>query len=214
MKIVVVAGQARKVGKTSVVAGLIRGLRRLHWTAVKISTHRYGVPHSDDAASGGDGNPNFILTEETTPSAFTDTGRFLAAGARRALWLRVKSDGWQGAVASLLESLAGDETVIIESGSIMNLVAPKVGILVLDRSRREMKANARRALARAAAVVEIRPAGRRPSRALHLPPRVRRFTVRRKDYSNPKLNRFVLLELRRLENSHLARPRPVGDITD
>lgn len=214
MRIVVVAGQARKVGKTSVVAGLIRGLRRLHWTAVKISAHQLGVPHSEDVASGSGDHPDFILTEETIPSAFTDTGRFLAAGARRAIWLRVKTGGLQGAVAFLLKSLAGDENVIIESSSIMNLVAPRLGILVLDGARREMKANVRRALAGTAAVVEIGPAGRRPSRPLHLPPRVRRFTVTRKNYSNPKLNRFVLLELQRLENSQLARPRPVGETTN
>jgi len=39
MKLVVVGGQARKVGKTSVIAGLIRGLNTFVWTAVKISYH-------------------------------------------------------------------------------------------------------------------------------------------------------------------------------
>jgi hypothetical protein len=77
-----------------------------------------------------------------------------------------------------------------------------------------MKANVRRALASADAVVEIGPAGGSPMGRLHLPPRVRRFRVTRKNYSNPKLNRFVLLELRHLGNSRLARPRPVGESTD
>jgi molybdopterin-guanine dinucleotide biosynthesis protein len=43
MKLVVVGGQGRKVGKTSVITGLIRRLNTLAWTAVKICHHAAGA---------------------------------------------------------------------------------------------------------------------------------------------------------------------------
>ena len=39
MSLVVVGGQARKVGKTSVVAGLISSIGERRWTAIKTSGH-------------------------------------------------------------------------------------------------------------------------------------------------------------------------------
>ena len=193
MRIVVVGGQARKVGKTSVIVGLIRGLRQFQWTAVKISAHREGIPHAGNAAGASGGDPDFILEEESIPSALTDTGRFLAAGARRAFWLRARSEGLQEAIAFLLRSLASGQTVIIESGSAMNLITPRIGIVVFDRTRREMKTTVRRALSSASAAVEVESSGRRPGRPLRLPPGVRRFGVSRGNYADAKLHRFMLL---------------------
>jgi hypothetical protein len=43
MKPVVVSGQGRKVGKTSAIAGSIRALNTLAWTAVKICHHAAGA---------------------------------------------------------------------------------------------------------------------------------------------------------------------------
>ena len=53
MRLVVVGGQARKVGKTSVIAGLIRGLSGLAWTAVKISHHEGDAGFEDALSAGG-----------------------------------------------------------------------------------------------------------------------------------------------------------------
>jgi hypothetical protein len=213
MRIVVIGGQARKIGKTSVMAGLIRGLRQLNWTAVKISTHDGGIPHCSDAdgTRAGPGR-GFMLTEETEASTLTDTGRFLAADARRAFWLRVKSDCLVPALAVLFKALANEPNVIIESGSAMGALSPRIGIFVLDRSRREMKANARRALAKADAVVEIVSGKRAATRFPRLPSGAAKFTVTRKEYSNPKLVRFVLLKLQRLADARLIPSQEHADL--
>ena len=39
MAVVVVGGQSRKVGKTSVVCGLIAALPEMRWTAIKLTQH-------------------------------------------------------------------------------------------------------------------------------------------------------------------------------
>ncbi|MCU1309890.1 MAG: hypothetical protein JWO20_1015, partial [Candidatus Angelobacter sp.] len=43
MAIIVVGGHSRDVGKTSMVAGLIAGLRDYQWTAAKITQFGHGV---------------------------------------------------------------------------------------------------------------------------------------------------------------------------
>ena len=43
MKIVVVGGNSREIGKTSVVVGLIRALRHRNWTAIKLTQFGHGI---------------------------------------------------------------------------------------------------------------------------------------------------------------------------
>jgi dethiobiotin synthetase len=43
MAIVVVGGHTRNIGKTSVVAGLVRALPEMRWTAFKITQFGHGV---------------------------------------------------------------------------------------------------------------------------------------------------------------------------
>ncbi len=209
MRIVVIGGQARKVGKTSVMAGLIRSLRRLAWTAVKISRHGGMIPHPGKAQSPGMAlNSGFILTEETAASRATDTGRFLAAGAKRALWLRAETGRMTEAVAALIEALEGEENVMIESTGALRILTPEVGIIVVDRSRRGIKASFPSVVRRAAAVVEVVSGARTAYPSLRLPAGVHRFTVRRQDYSSPELCRFILRKLQGKAGARPLRPDP------
>jgi hypothetical protein len=92
--LVVVGGHSRNIGKTSVVAGLIRKLRDRKWTALKITQYGNGVCANHTVAAGcgcePSGGEEFALTEEYEANG-TDTGRFVAAGAERSFWLRVPS---------------------------------------------------------------------------------------------------------------------------
>jgi len=158
MKLVVVGGQVRKVGKTSVIAELVRGLNSLAWTAVKISFHG-GDADSQDGPSAGDlpAHLDFLWSEEKDPHGDHDTSRFLAAGARRALWVRARGGTLAQALPGLLKALEGDEHVIVESNSILAFLKPTVFLFVIDESRRELKASARQFLARADAFVRVEP---------------------------------------------------------
>jgi hypothetical protein len=195
MKLVVVGGQGRKVGKTSVIAGLIRGLPTLAWTAVKISPHA-GDAHLQDTPSADDlpAQLEFSLSEEKHPKGRGDTSRYLAAGARRSLWLRARPGRLAQALPGLLEALEGDEYVIIESNSILAFLEPTVFLLVIGESGRALKASARQFLGRADALVTLRP---------DLKPRAWReislqmledkavFPVTPGQWSSPALCRFV-----------------------
>lgn len=71
MAVIVVGGGGRGAGKTALVCGLMRALPEIAWTAIKVTTHEHGKATP--------------IWEETEPGEGSDTGRYLAAGARRAL---------------------------------------------------------------------------------------------------------------------------------
>jgi hypothetical protein len=222
MRLVVVGGQGRKVGKTSVIAGLIRGLNTLAWTAVKISHHAGDTgteqrPLADDSEPVGatrrvDPTPtidlghhnlqahqDFLLSEERDREGRGDTSLYLAAGARRALWLRAQGGGLAQALPGLLEALEGDEHVIVESNSLLDYLKPDVFLMVIDPSGREVKASALQVLQRADAFVTV-AAGPRiwTASALQLPQDKPVFAVSPGDWSNPALCHFVSERLVRL----------------
>jgi hypothetical protein len=195
MKLVVVGGQARKVGKTSVIAGLIRGLKMLAWTAVKVSYHSREAD-SHDAPSAGELPPHldFLLSEERDAQGHGDTSLYLAAGARRALWLRARGEGLSRALPSLLEALNDDGHVIVESNSLLAFLKPAVFLMVIDELGGDVKASARQFLARADALISVRPrleSSGRPAAYLVIPEDKPVFPVSVGEWSNPDLYRFV-----------------------
>jgi hypothetical protein len=201
MQVVVVGGHSRDIGKTSVMAGLIRTVRPLGspgglgWTAVKVTQYGHGICPRD--GGGRDCEPDehpFVLTEERDANGRGDTCRFLAAGARRSLWLRVRQGQLGQAFPVLQQALSGEEWVIIESNSIIEFLAPDVYLMVIDGSRRDFKESAQRFFDRADALVAVGPHWEervwpnvRLSGARSKPV----FPVNACQYSSPELTEFV-----------------------
>jgi hypothetical protein len=154
MRILVIGGHSRSVGKTSLVVDLIRAFPQAAWTAVKITQYGHGVcsVHGEPC----DCTPRdhaVALDEEHDRSDRTDTSRFLVAGAARALWLRTPQGELAGGMPLLREALAGAENVILESNAILQLLRPDLYMVVLDASQADFKASARRYLDRADAFI-------------------------------------------------------------
>jgi hypothetical protein len=154
--LVVVGGHSRNIGKTSVVAGLIRRLRDRKWTAVKITQYGHGVCSNEGKECGCETEPEhpFALSEEYEPSR-TDSGRFLAAGAERSFWLRAPSGELARAAATVQKILRQSENVIVESNSVMELVQPDLFLMVLDFSCQDFKASSLRFMDRADAFLVV-----------------------------------------------------------
>ena len=149
-RLVVVGGQVRKVGKTSLVTALIRAFPQTGWTAVKISGHAHGT-----AAPA--------LVEEKDRSGKTDTARFLQAGAARAFWVQCPAERLAEMVPRLQELAKREEAVIIESTSLLEILEPAVALLVLDPGREDFKDSARAHLERVDAFVTFEARDRRAS---------------------------------------------------
>ena len=155
--LVVVGGHSRNIGKTSVVSGLIRKLRDRRWIAVKITQYGHGVC-SDEGKScecaPADPEHPFALSEEYEPGK-TDTGRYLAAGAERAFWLRTPAGELPRAAETVRKILAQGENVIVESNSILELVQPDVFLMLLDFGCEDFKPSSLRFLDRADAFLVL-----------------------------------------------------------
>jgi hypothetical protein len=149
MKCVVVGGQSRDVGKTSVVAAIIAALPQLGWTAVKITQFGHGIcSRSGEPCGCAAVAPDcpYAIDEERDTSGRTDTSRFLRAGARRALWVRTPIHALAPAIPALRAALAGSENVIMESNSVVEFWRPDVYLTVLDPAVKDFKVSARRFL--------------------------------------------------------------------
>jgi hypothetical protein len=156
MKTIVVGGHSRNIGKTSLVAGIVAGLRQMEWTAVKITQYGHGicsVSNEPCACAVEDPDCPYAISEEKDGSGRSDSSRFLAAGARRALWVRTRMGRLELAMPALRQALTGSEHVIIESNSVLAFLKPDLYLVILDPAVADFKESARHFLDRADAFV-------------------------------------------------------------
>jgi len=163
--LVVVGGHTRNIGKTSIVAGLISALPEIHWTALKITQYGHDVCSTDGEpceCAVADAEHPFAITEETNGNSGTDTSRFLAAGARRAYWVRTAAGQLGYALPAVRRILEAGEHVIAESNSLLQFIQPDLYLVVLDFGARDFKPTSLHYLDRADALIVIDRDGTQP----------------------------------------------------
>ena len=154
MAIVVVGGHSRNVGKTSVMAGLIRGLSDKCWTAIKITQFGHGMCSANGEPCDCETAEHTIaVSEERDRASGTDSSRYLEAGAVRSLWVRTRQGQLAEAMPRIRKELAAVENAIVESNSILRFLQPTVFVTVVDASTADFKESAKRYLDRADACV-------------------------------------------------------------
>jgi len=154
--LVVVGGHSRNIGKTSVVAGLIQALPQWDWTAMKITQFGHGICSASGTGCDCCLAPEhpYAIHQERHPGR-SDTGRFLAAGARRSYWVRTATGQLANALPALRELRTASRNLIVESNSIVEFLTPDLYLVVLDFAQEDFKASGRRYLDRADACVVI-----------------------------------------------------------
>jgi hypothetical protein len=140
--LVVVGGHSRRVGKTGFIERFLRARADERWVAVKISSHRHAA----------DDGPLRDIVETSTPTLATQTGRFLLAGAQRALLVRAADDSLPS-VRTLIDGLRAEANVIVESNRVVRQVTPDLVVFVVDPLNDDWKASSADCLARADAIV-------------------------------------------------------------
>jgi len=198
--IVVVGGHSRNVGKTSVVAGLIRALPAFEWTAFKVTQFGHGrCSVNGKPCQCATADHAWAITEEKDGSAKSDSSRFLLAGARRSFWVRTREGNLSEAMPAIRRRLDDAENSILESNSILRFIEPDLYLSVLDPGNPDFKSSAREFLGRADAVLLSggRGAGplwpEIPLAGLRLRPQ---FAVAPPDYLTPEVVEFVRARLR------------------
>ena len=125
MAIIVVGGGGRGAGKTALVCGLIRALPEFAWTAVKITSHGHGQTQP--------------VWEETSAGQGTDTARYLAAGARRALLVTAGDDALGPFVEQILRECPPPGCVIFESNRVLRHLRPNLCLTAASSLKGERK---------------------------------------------------------------------------
>lgn len=199
MAIVVVGGHTRNIGKTSVVAGLIRALPEMQWTAFKITQFGHGVCSANgEACDCETADHTIAISEERDPATGTDSARYLEAGAVRSFWVRTR----QGQLAEAMPRLrkeferthANLGNVIMESNSILRFLRPDVFLSVLDPATADFKLSALRYLDRADAVLipdEELGSPEWSGVSLKLIERIPRFKMHPPEYVTGEISSFV-----------------------
>jgi len=164
-QVIVVGGHTRSIGKTQLVCDLIAAFPNEDWIAGKITQYGHGVcaQNGENCDCAPDEHVCAISWERSASE--TDSGRFLAAGARRSFWLRTK----QGFLAegmpllrAALHDLEGEDQstavrVILESNTLLQFLKPSLYLMVLDPSEADFKESARLQMDRASAFVLRQP---------------------------------------------------------
>ena len=190
--IVVVGGQARNVGKTSLLANLIQATPERRWTAVKITQDEHDLPV----------DKSYVIREEHDTAGDSDTARYLRAGARRALLLSARPGRLADAIPALRRELGRADDVILESNSVLEFLEPDVYLAVLDPAIADVKSSARQFLQHASAVVLNEPQHRNFRWDKALLEQVMRkpiFRVRPPHYLTTDVVEFVRKKLQRLD---------------
>jgi len=161
-RLIVVGGHTRSIGKTQLVCDIIAAFPQAKWIAGKITQYGHGVCAQNGRDCDCAPDEHICAIEwETRNDSGTDSGRFLAAGAKRSFWLRTKqgflAEGLpllRSALAEAMPESRGEPVpVIIESNSLMQFLKPSLYFAVVDPAREDFKESARAALDRADALV-------------------------------------------------------------
>ena len=195
MAVIVVGGNSRNVGKTSVVASIIASLPEFHWTAFKITQYGHGFCTADGKPCQCQTEDSCVsISAERDPASGTDTSRFLAAGAARSIWVRTRIGMLADAIPRIREELAAAENAILESNSILDFIDPDLYLTVVGPGITDFKDSARRLLARADALLISSAQQGGAADALPLPEALDgkpRFHVGPPDYRSDAVAAFV-----------------------
>ena len=187
MAIVVVGGQTRNIGKTSVIAAIIAALPQMNWTAFKVTQHQHGNSAAFDA--------EVSITEESNSSGTTDTARFLRAGAVRSFLVQIEPGKMALALPRILQELAAAENAIFESNSILHVLKADLYLSILDAKITDCKSSTLEFIDRADAILRSGPENKNIERW----PEPQRQSIRQKpqfpvnppNFMSPELKKFI-----------------------
>lgn len=149
MALIIVGGQTKNIGKTTLICNIIAAFPRVKWTAVKITNHLHVLQHCEVVKkSAGWTICNQISTEDQS-----DTAKFLRSGATRALLVQTKESYLKDACTFLRLELASAAAVIVESASAAECLDYDLLLVILDPSQGDFKQSARQQLESADAFI-------------------------------------------------------------
>ena len=153
-----VGARCKSDGKTAFTRSIIErfaGQRDI--VGVKVTTvDSFNTSHHPEVSGSQPGGPcmgPWYITEEKDPHSNTDTGKMLAAGATRVLWLLALKNHLNEAARALLETLDTGAISICESNRARSVIEPDSFIMIEGADDRGWKPSAREVVGYADRVV-------------------------------------------------------------
>ncbi|HAQ64943.1 MAG TPA: hypothetical protein DCR43_03675 [Bacteroidales bacterium] len=132
--LLIVTGNARNVGKTTLVDAIIRKFAERH----KIIGLKVSILRSDENVFHGHhhGEPpqTYLIEEETDHSGSSDTSRMILAGACRSWYVRAQPDYLEKALSEFLTIAPTDALIVAESRALRTVAEPSILILIERRN--------------------------------------------------------------------------------
>lgn len=151
---VIVGGTGRNIGKTTFSEILIKKLSQYgSVTGIKISNIKpEGLEFHGTHEQKSDGN--FFIYEETRGEGNKDSIRFLKSGATKSYFIQTNDDFLPEAFQKLQDYMNGDEIVVCESNSLINIMKPAVFLMIKGESNKASKTYVEKSLKKADYVLD------------------------------------------------------------
>lgn len=124
--VILVAGEGRNVGKTTLICEIIQELSSTEKiTAIKISGHQHATTARQRLIYS---EKNLLIFEETDTESGKDSARYINAGAKVSLFVLTDQNAMPGFVNWMKKNING--RIVCESATLGNFVEPDLAILV------------------------------------------------------------------------------------
>lgn len=138
MTLIAIGGQAKNIGKTTLVCNIIAAFPQVRWTAAKCSTHAHAPLSSELLVHA----QRVSIWRQISAEDDSDTARFLKAGAERALFLQSEQSSVQAAFEIFRQELSSATHVIVESTQMAELLKPDLFLMLVDSAATNFKKSA------------------------------------------------------------------------
>jgi len=139
MPLIMVGGQTKDVGKTTLVCNIIAAFPLFRWTAVKF-THHFHLPENSRLLVK---SKDYSFWEQTSAGNTSDTARYVSAGAECAVLVQVADGKRKEACTAVQQELTH---ILVESSGAAEFLSPDLYLMVLDSAQSDFKHSAREML--------------------------------------------------------------------
>jgi hypothetical protein len=149
MPFIVVGGQTKDIGKTTLVCNIIAAFAHFSWTAMKLTTHAHKPLHCELLHEGTSGS----IWQQTSRGGDTDTARFLEAGAKEAYLIESSVERLGSTCDWLLSRRHRQSHAILESTTAAEVLSPDLFLMLVRDGAAKFKKSAIDQFRRADAIV-------------------------------------------------------------
>jgi len=149
MRLIAVGGEAKNIGKTTLVCNIIAAFPQIEWTAIKLSTHAH-LPVNAELVIETKG---ISIWSQSCAGDDSDTARFLKAGAQRGFLVQSKPTNQRAVSEILRKQLPSVTHVIVESTQMAELLNPDLFLVVINSGAVNLKKAVQKLFERADAFV-------------------------------------------------------------